>query len=74
MLLHRLAILLAFRVDREFRRLQKDDEEKEKGRINAQSDSYDARMGFDRSNTGLGQDLVTTGARVSQESRQKRCS
>ena len=51
-------------VEKEFKKLQKDDEEKESQRLSTNADSYDARMGFDRTNTGLGQDLVTTGART----------
>ena len=51
-------------VEKESKRLQKDDEERESQRISSTAESYDARMGFDKSNTGLGQDLVTTGART----------
>jgi hypothetical protein len=49
---------------REMARLQKEDAEKEIQARSSSSSSYDARMGFDKSKTGLGQDLVTTGART----------
>jgi hypothetical protein len=50
--------------EREMQRLQREEAEKEIQQRASNPVSYDARLGFDKSHTGLGQDLVTTGART----------